>query len=99
MNPTLAVIGCIFFPVLFASVVGFANERTLQAFVQLLGAVLLLVVVFAHVAEEFHLFYSMRLGSPDSAGHYIDLISAIGGLILLPTGYLWRRLAKRKTSN
>ena len=92
MNPTLAVIGCIFFPVLFASVVGFANERTLQAFVQLLGAVLLLVVVFAHVAEEFHLFYSMRLGSPDSAGHYIDLCSAVLVVVLFPTGYLLHSL-------
>ena len=34
---------------------------------------------------------SMRWGLPESTGHYVDLVSAVAGLILLPAGYLWRK--------
>jgi hypothetical protein len=37
----------------------------------------LLVVVLTHVAEALHLFPAMGWGEPDSAGHYVDLASAV----------------------
>jgi hypothetical protein len=81
--------------------VSFARERTGWRFVQLFGSFCLVVVVLTHVAEALHLLPSMGWGLPNSAGHYLDLCSAIIGLILLPLGYvlaqprngkrLWRR--------
>jgi hypothetical protein len=81
MNPTLVVVGSLIVLVFDISAFAFAKERD-----QLLGAVLLVMVVFTHVAETFHLFPSMGWVFSESPGHYIDLISAVGGLILLPTG-------------
>ena len=78
-----------------ASAVSFSREKTVWSFLQLLGAAFLFVVGFSHLAEAFHLFPWMGWGLPDSAGHYVDLISAVAGLILFPAGYLSRRLTKR----
>ena len=36
----------------------------------------------------FGLFPWMGWGRPDSIGHYLDLASAAGGLMLFPIGYL-----------
>jgi hypothetical protein len=73
------------------SAIVFVHERNAPSFIQLFGAGCLIVVVLAHVAERFHLFPCMGWGLPDSAGHYLDLVSAFGGLILFPIGYLSRR--------
>ena len=54
----------------------------------LLGSVGLIVVVLTHVAEALHIFPSMGWGLPDSAGHYLDLVSAILGCVLLSLGFL-----------
>jgi hypothetical protein len=77
------------------SAVSLVEERTAWSFVQLLGAFCLMIVVFAHIAEAFSLFPWMGWGLPSSAGHYVDLVSAISGLILFPIGYLARSLARR----
>ena len=85
-------------PVCFAfvlSIISLIEERTAWSFVQLLGAACLMIVVFAHVAEAFSLFPWMGWGLPDSAGHYVDLVSAVAGLILFPIGHLARSLARR----
>ena len=82
-----------------ASAAAFAKERNLIALVQLIGAICLLVVILAHVAEAFNLLPAMGWGSSSSLGHYIDLASAISGVILLTVGYLSRKLLRRKTSN
>jgi hypothetical protein len=74
------------------SVASLIEERTALSFVQLLGAFCLMIVVFAHIAESFSLFPRMGWGLPDSAGHYVDLVCAVAGLILFPIGYLTRRL-------
>jgi hypothetical protein len=92
MNPALIVIGVTVPTAFGASVILFAKERTAGSFLQLLGAGLLIVVIFAHIAEAFHLFPRMGWGLPNSAGHYVDLICAVAGLILFPSGYLCRRL-------
>jgi hypothetical protein len=98
MSPALAFIGILVFLALGASVIDLTREKSAPALLQLFGSILLLVVVFAHIAEVFHLFPSMGWGLPNSAGHYIDLISAVGGPILFATGYVWRRLVKQRTS-
>jgi hypothetical protein len=54
----------------------------------------LVVVALTHVAETLSLFPSMRSGEPDSIGHYIDLSSALLGLMLVPVGYLMHRRSR-----
>jgi hypothetical protein len=66
---------------------------------QLIGSACLIVVVLAHVADAFHVFPAMGWGQPASAGHYVDLASAILGCTLLPLGILGNALTRRKNSN
>jgi hypothetical protein len=93
---SLIVIGLAVCMVLGTSAVAFAREKTIWALVQLIGASLLVVVVLAHVAEVFRLLPSMGWGLPDSAGHYVDLVSALLGLVLFPVGYVARWRARRR---
>jgi hypothetical protein len=78
------------------SAVSLIEEKSAWSFVQLLGAFCLMIVVFAHLSEAFNLLPRMGWGLPNSAGHYVDLVSAIAGLILLPIGFLARWLARRR---
>jgi hypothetical protein len=80
---------------LFGAVVWFYRGKTVCSFLQLLGAGCLMVVVLAHVSEALHLFPWMHWGLEHSAGHYLDLSSAVLGLTLFPTGYLLHSLAKQ----
>lgn len=64
------------------------RRRSVSTFLQLAGAACLVVVVMTHVCETLHLFGWMQWGSADSPGHYLDLASAIGGVVLFPLGYL-----------
>jgi hypothetical protein len=77
------------------SVASLIEERTAWSLVQLLGAFCLTIVVLAHVAEALGLFPRIGWGLPDSAGHYVNLVSAVAGLILFPIGYLGRSFARR----
>ena len=54
----------------------------------LLGFACLAIVVFTHVAERLRLFPGMGWGLPDSPGHYLDLVSAVLGCILLIVGII-----------
>jgi ABC-type antimicrobial peptide transport system permease subunit len=65
----------------------------------LFGAACLTVVVLTHVAETFGIFPGMGWGMPDSAGHYLDLVSAILGCMLLLAGLIASFIARRKNSN
>jgi hypothetical protein len=56
---------------------------------------LLIVVVLTHVAERLHLFPGMGWGQPDSIGHYLDLISAILGCVLLIVGSLGNAVTRQ----
>ena len=81
------------FPVcmLFAgSAVLFSRGKTVCSFLQLLGAGCLVMVVLTHVAETLRLFPWMHWGLEHSAGHYLDLGSAVLGLTLFPIGYLFQ---------
>ncbi len=99
MSTALIAIGIVAGGIISGSVLQFARKRTVWRFLQLLGAALLGIVVFTHLAEMFHLFPTMRWGEPRSAGHYLDLISAALGLILLPFGYICAAISERKNSN
>ena len=76
---------------LWFSIVVFARGKTLFSFVQLVGAGCLTVVVLTHVCEGLRLFPWMRWGEPRSAGHYVDVSSAVLGLTLFPLGYVLHR--------
>ena len=82
-----------------ASIASYAEEKTAMALTQLVGAAFLLVVIFAHVSEAVGFIPSLGWGRPHTLGHYIDLVSAIAGAILLLIGYLGRRYAWRIKSN
>jgi hypothetical protein len=73
---------------LFVAAISFLRERMLSSFLQLLGAAGLLSVVVAHACEALELLPWMHWGEPHSVGHYVDLVSAILGLTLLPLGFL-----------
>src|SRR5438046_723304 len=70
------------------SILSFFRRKTLWHGIQALGSGCLMVVVLTHIFEAVGLFPSMQWGSPNSAGHYLDLSSAILGLVLFPIGYL-----------
>jgi len=76
------------------SVAVLIKGRTLGSVLQLLGAACLLVVVLTHIAEALHLFLFMNWGDEHSAGHYLDLSSAILGITLFPLGFLLRTVTR-----
>src|SRR5215472_9733179 len=96
MRMRLLAIGISVCAILFVSIVGFFREKTVPRFLQSVGAVSLLVVVLAHIAEVLNIIPWMHWGERDSPGHYLDLCSAILGLIFLPLGYLFHELRRRK---
>ncbi len=57
---------------------------TIGRILLLLGSGFLILVVLTHIAEAFHIFPAMGWGLPNSAGHYLDLVSAILGCTFLP---------------
>lgn len=98
MGPRLLLVGIAISGAFCVSAVLYAKEKTAPSLVQLVGAGFLVIVLLVHVAEAFHLLPSMGWGLPGSAGHYVDLVSALLGLILFTLGYSLRRLAKRSVS-
>jgi hypothetical protein len=73
----------------------FVREKTVGSFLQLLGAGCLVIVALADLCEALHLFCAMQWGSEHSAGHYLDLGSAVFGFTLFPVGYWLHALTKR----
>jgi predicted Na+-dependent transporter len=101
MNATLlkALVALLPVSLLFSgSILFFRKGRTVHAFLQLVGTGCLLLVVLAHVSEALHLFPWMGWGIEDSAGHYVDLSSAVLGLTLFSIGYLLHALSLWKKS-
>lgn len=86
MTTNLILVGSVVVLICTASSLGFLKHRHRADVVQLFGSALLLVMFLTHVAEHFHLLVALRWGYPDSIGHYLDLISAVGGLGLLCGG-------------
>lgn len=77
------------------SVVLFLRGKSLSSFLQLFGAGCLLLVGLTHICEGLHLFPWMYWGLEHSPGHYLDLGSAVLGLMLFPIGYLLHALSNR----
>jgi hypothetical protein len=80
---------------LVGSAVLFSRDKSLCSFLQLFGALCLMVVVLTHVCEAVGLFSSMRWGREHSVGHYLDFWSAAVGLTLFPLGFLFHALGGR----
>ncbi len=90
-----AILGVPVFLLFSYSAVAFWRGKTLGSFLQILGSICLMVVILSHVCEALRLLPWMGWGAQHSAGHYLDLSSAIVGLASLPLGYLLQALAKR----
>ncbi len=52
------------------------------------GGVCWLIVVLTHVAERLQLMPGMGWGLSNSAGHYLDLISAVIGTLLVLAAFV-----------
>lgn len=98
MKLTLILFGLFVSGVLLFSMRALARDRSGWRWLQLTGTVCLGVVVFAHLAEELHLFPGMGWGLPHSSGHYLDLASALLGLTLLAVGFCANAVLRYKTS-
>jgi hypothetical protein len=70
------------------AVLHLSRRRAVWPLLELIGATGLVVVVLTHFCEALHLLSFMHWGLEHSAGHYLDLCSAVVGIILFPTGYL-----------
>src|SRR5262245_20757101 len=79
----------------FGSLVLFVRRKAVWSALQVIGAGCLTVVVLTHVAEALHLFPRMGWGLSDSAGHYLNLVGAILGLLCFPLGYLGSALTHK----
>jgi hypothetical protein len=93
MNATFVKAAIAFVPaslLLAHSVAVFLRGRTIPSVLQLVGAACLMSVILTHVAEALHLLQWMRWGDPNSAGHYLDLISAVLGIGLLALAVVLR---------
>jgi hypothetical protein len=66
----------------------FFRVKAASTLLQLLGASGIVVVALTHVCEALHLLPWMNWGLENSAGHYLDLASALVGITLFPIGYL-----------
>lgn len=98
MSPTLVHALVLSVPLgllLCGAITVFANTKSLWSFLQVVGAVCLVVVVLAHICEGLHLFPRMNWGLPNSVGHYLDLCSAVLGALFFPVGYLVHALSRR----
>jgi fucose 4-O-acetylase-like acetyltransferase len=80
---------------LFAHSLVLFQRRTLWSAIQLLGSASLVIVVLTHICEAVRLLPWMHWGAERSAGHYLDLSSAILGVTLFPAAYLIRVFTKR----
>ncbi|HJZ73416.1 MAG TPA: hypothetical protein VKE51_16855 [Vicinamibacterales bacterium] len=76
--------------VLMYSAAAFWRQRTAWSSLLFIGALFVVVVVLTHVAEALHLFPAMGWGEPRSVGHYVDLTSAVVGIVLLALGVVLR---------
>jgi hypothetical protein len=84
---------------LVVSLAAFIHRRHLSALLSTIGASCLVVVVLTHTAEALRLLPGMRWGQPDSAGHYLDLTSALAGVALLSAALVLRTLDHHTKTN
>lgn len=75
---------------LVASALSYRSNKTLPSFMQLIGVSFLFVVVLAHFCEALSFFPSMGWGKEGTPGHYLDLSSAVLGVVLFAIGSVLR---------
>lgn len=98
MSTTLVISSCAAVPAVFlvaAAIIHFRRSPRLSTTLQLVGATGFVLVVLAHACEGLGLFPSMGWGELHSAGHYLDLASALTGIVAFPLGYLLSALEKK----
>ena len=101
MNATLlkALVALVPVGMLFlGSAILVSRQKGLGSVLQLVGAGSLVIVVLTHIFEALHLLPWMQWGAEHSAGHYLDLGSAVLGGILFPIGYLGSSLFRDDTA-
>jgi hypothetical protein len=69
-----------------------SGQPRLVRLLLLAGCACVAVMAMTHVAEALHLLPGMGWGLPNSPGHYLDLFSAIAGIVLLLAAGLVRLL-------
>ena len=74
--------------------IAFARRRRIYQLLLALGAGSLLLTVLTHVCETFDLFAFMRWGESNSAGHFLDLSTAVLGIAMLLSGVLGASLSR-----
>lgn len=77
----------------------FSRSRTTWLFLQLIGGAGVAIVAIAHLCEALNILPGMGWGRGNSAGHYLDLLGAILGLVFFPIGYLLHALMGRKVES
>lgn len=82
---------------LYGSLVLFRTTQSIWVSWQLIGSAFLVIVVLTHICEALNVFQWMHWGLEDSIGHYLDLGSAVVGLILFPAGYCLYAQTTRQT--
>jgi len=92
----LPIIGIPALLLLSGSIALFRKHKSLPCLLQLVGAAGLMIVVVTHIAEAFQLLPWMRWGRNDSAGHYLDLGSALVGIAVFPLGYVLHTFASQR---
>ena len=86
MKAALVVIGGLVALLVAVSAIRAIREPTPAAVLQLSGAGLLLVMVLTHFAEALSVLPQMGWGRPNTPGHYLDLVSAVAGMVLVVAG-------------
>ena len=62
------------------------RQINIASILYLCGSGCLVIVVFTHIAEGLQVLSFMGCGEAHSAGHYLDLTSALLAVTLLPVG-------------
>src|SRR5437867_1893098 len=99
MNTTLlkALLLLVLVGTLFVwSFILFSKKKDPTILIQLVGAGFLIITVLTHVFEALQLFTFMQWGSPYSIGHYLDLSSAVLGIVLFSFGFLARAFTNHR---
>jgi hypothetical protein len=97
MNPISLkeVVGVAPVCLLFAgSLVSLSKVRSTWCLLQVVGAGALVVVILAHLCEGLHWLPWMGWGLEHSAGHYLDLWSAVLAVTLFALGYFLDALGR-----
>jgi hypothetical protein len=90
LKATIALVPALI--LLLASAVLFSRVKTVPVVMQLLGAGAFVIVALCHLFEGVGALPFMGWGRTDSFGHYLDLSSAVVGVVLFPVGNLLHAL-------